>query len=241
VTLPGRLRRFLHLERPRGPDDDGPAPAARGDRFAALERAPAHPAARATGAATGRFGPEREATLELAEKEEGARPFQRCLRCGRDHGLFETACSGCGARLDTPEQNEFNERLWAERQAEEARLAAEAAESAARAAREEEELAKLRREMGIELARQVGERERRRLGLGSGARGPLGLAVLQALPGRWRPPVVAAAAVAWLLVVVLGLARRSPSVVFLAVIAAIALVVPRRGGPGRFGGFDPWP
>jgi len=173
----GRLRRFLNLERPRGPDDDGPAPSVQGDRFAGLEQAPARPAERATGAAAGRFGPDLEPTLELAEAESGAQPFRRCMGCGRDHGLYDTVCATCGASLDTPEQLAFNEGLWAARQA--------------------EELAKLRQEMGIELARQIGDRERARLGGGFGGvfgrdRGPLGLALWNALPERWRVKVALA-------------------------------------------------
>jgi len=237
----GRLRRFLNLERPRGPDEDGPAPSVQGDRFGGLERASPLPLERATGAAAGRFGPDLEPTLELAEAESGAQPFRRCMGCGRDHGLYDTVCATCGASLDTPEQLAFNEGLWAARQAEDTRLAAEAAENTARAAREAEELAKLRQEMGIELARQIGDRERARLGGGFGSafggnRGPLGLALWSALPERWRVKVALAVGGAWFVLLLAGLARRSPAMLMVAIITAIALVVPRGSGRGRFGG-----
>jgi len=241
----GRLRRFLHLERPRGPDEDGPAPSVSGERFATLEEAPARPTERATGAATGRFGPEREPTLELVEVPAGEQPFRRCMGCGRDHGRYDTVCATCGAALDTPEQHAFNEGLWAAHQAEDARLAAEAAENAVRAAREAEELARLKREMGIELARQVGDRERARLGGGFGGvfggdRGPLGVALLRALPERLRVKIALAVGGAWFVLLLGGLARRSPGALTVAIITAIALVVPRGSGRGRgrFGGFD---
>jgi hypothetical protein len=241
--MAGRLRRFLHLERPRAPDPGGAVRGFEKDRFAGLEGVPSRPMAEAAGASAGRFDPDPGSTLELAAGEEGAQPFRRCMCCGRDHGLYDTVCATCGAALDTPEQVAFNEGLWAERRAEDARLALEAAEGAARAAREAEELAKLRREMGIELARQVGERERTRLGgtWGGVARDPIGLLLLRALPERWRLRAGLALGAAWLLLVVTGLARRSPAMVVVAIIALVGMVVPRGGGPGRLGGFGSWP
>jgi hypothetical protein len=238
----GRLRRFLHLERPRrdGPDgEDEHSRAERDARFSSLERAHQPPVETATGAAAGRFGPDPEPTLELVEKEAGARPFQRCLRCGRDHGLFEAVCSGCGAGLDTPEQQAFNEQLWADRQAEEARAAAELAEAAERRQREEAELARMRREMGIELARQVGQRERARLGMDTGTLGelaggaPLGLVLLRLFPAEWQVRVAIGAASAWVIALLVALGRRSPGAIFLVVVVGIGLAAPRTRWRGR--------
>jgi hypothetical protein len=179
-----RLRRFLHIERSRAAGAADPADAAAGTagRFGTVERPSAGPAPPpASGAELGRFGPEPPQALELLESSAGERPFTRCMRCGMDHGIFATECTGCGASLDTEPQREFNERLWARRQEEAAREARAAEERRARAAREEAEIASARRTpggpergggsaaptgsraMGEEIAREVGRRERLRL------------------------------------------------------------------------------
>jgi hypothetical protein len=163
-----RLRRFLHLERPR-PDREPSDPAEPGptaERFEGVER-PAHPPAPAqpppTGARLDRFGPDPGPRIELVEAEGGRQPFTRCMRCGMDSNVFATECPGCGASLDTAAQRAFNEKLWADRQADaerEARAAAERRELMERAAAEE---AVQRRAMGEAIAREVGDRERRRI------------------------------------------------------------------------------
>lgn len=259
------LRRFLHLERPRTAKDDaagargtvhperrpalgGPKsreePPGNAARFGALEGIPAGgtPAGgEVTGAATGRFGPDREPGLELAERDPAARPFQRCPACGRDHGLHEHVCT-CGARLDTPEVLAWNDRLWQERAAEDARLAAEGEEARARAAREAEELARLKREMGIELAKQVGERERARLGTDSGWSSggglPLGVRLWGWLPERLRVKVAGGIAAGWLVLLVAGLARRSQGMIIAAIALAVLLLAPPGRTRGRWGSWD---
>jgi hypothetical protein len=178
------LRRFLHLERPRSDAGEGADPvAATAERFEGVERPGAGPAApSASGAELGRFGPDPEPGIELAQQDAGEQPFTRCMRCGMDHGIFATECSNCGARLDTEAQRELNERLWAERQAQAARDAAAGAERKELAARADAELSAARRAMAEELAREVGRRERARLdaeGLGGGWALPGGA-------GRWR-------------------------------------------------------
>jgi hypothetical protein len=202
------LRRFLHLERARperpGVDLDREAPDATEDRIAALERpAVAAPGARRpqTGAELGRFDPDPEPRLELVDAE-GHRPFVRCRRCSADNNVFSTACGACGISLDTPEQHAFDERFFAGRQAEaerEARMTAERAELRARAEAEE---ARARRALGETIAREVGERERRRLGGwggwgragGSGEWNPLGLRLVRRIPdARWHVPVMSLA------------------------------------------------
>jgi hypothetical protein len=161
-----RLRRFLHLERPRpaaSAEAAEPAPARLG-RFGGVARPGEKPGApSSSGAELDRFGPEPEPRIDLVETEAGARPFTRCERCGMDHGVFATSCGGCGASLDTAAQREFNERLWARRQEEAAREAAAEAERRALRARAETEYAAARRGMAEELAREVGRRERARL------------------------------------------------------------------------------
>jgi hypothetical protein len=164
--MTGRLRRFLHLEKPRagsGAETRAPGPRA-AERFAAVQRPRAGEApARRTGAALDRFGREPDPAIELVQVEAGARPFTRCMRCGMDHGRFAAECTGCGASLGTDEQRAFNEALWV-RQGEEAeRERRAAAERRVLAERASEEDARARRGAAEELARAVGDRERRRI------------------------------------------------------------------------------
>lgn len=193
--MASRLRRFLHLERPRdgaGAPDPAPGASDRAARFGAVQRPDPGPAPAdvpATGARLERFGAEPEPALQLLDRGDRL-PFTRCLRCGMDSHALAVECPGCGAALDTPEQRAGDERLRVERarQAEE-----EAREAAARRealAREEAGEAASRRALGEALAREVGDRERWRLeaeGLGGGP-GPLelGARVLRALGARWR-------------------------------------------------------
>jgi hypothetical protein len=163
-----RIRRFLHLERPRAARDAAPeAPPSPGaaERFAQVERpAPSAPAAgRPTGARLERFGPEPEPKIELLQADADARPFTRCMRCGMDDGVFATECKGCGASLDTEAQRAFNERLWTERREERAREARALAERQAMRERTEAEERRAVRANAEAFAREVGEAERRRL------------------------------------------------------------------------------
>jgi hypothetical protein len=168
-----RLRRFLHLERPRSAAGaEPPRGGAASERFEAVERPGAGLAApSASGAELERFGPDPDPSIELVEADAAAQPFTRCMRCGTDHGVFATSCSSCGASLDTEAQREFNERLWARRREEAAREEAALAKRRALAAGAEAELARSRRAMGEELAREVGRRERARLDAELGGRG----------------------------------------------------------------------
>jgi len=241
-----RLRRFLHLERPRHPDaggDDRAPPSPGGGRFEGVERPKAAGSARAgapprTGAQLERFGPEPEPAIELVDTE-GMRPFTRCMRCGADSNFLATECASCGTNLDTREQREFSERFWAERQAESEREARAEAERRELAARAEQEEGRARRAMAEEMAREVGDLERRRieadegrsgLGLGHDHR-PLGLRLLGLIPdARWQ--LVAALGCAALVLGLLvhgftGLAHRhrSPSLAA-GVILLVVLALP---------------
>ncbi|HET8540670.1 MAG TPA: hypothetical protein VFL83_12445 [Anaeromyxobacter sp.] len=233
-----RLRRFLRIERPR-PEraaEAEPAPET-AERFGAVERPGARPAApRSSGAGLGRFGPEPEPSIELVAADGAERPFTRCMRCGMDHNVFATECSGCGATLDTEAQREFNERLWARRQEEAAREASAEAERRARSAAADAELARARRAMGEELAREVGRRERMRLG-GEGWGGwggaadddgaPLGWKLLRALPDRrWRVGAAVAAVAVVGGLVAFGRAGH-PAALLVGLALAAVLLVPR--------------
>ncbi len=161
-----RLGRFLRIERARAerPAEVAEPSAETVERFGNVERASrpaAHPPA--SGAELERFGPEPPPRIELLETDARERPFTRCMRCGMDHHVFATECTGCGASLDTGAQRDFNERLWAKRQDEAAREAQAAAERKALQEHAEAEAGAARLAMGEALAREVGRRERLRL------------------------------------------------------------------------------
>jgi ribosomal protein L37E len=233
------LRRFLRIERPRSerPGDVDPSPDT-AERFGDIERpGPPAGAPRSSGADMDRFGPDPEPRIELLETAATDRPFTRCMRCGMDHNVFATECSGCGASLDTEPQRDFNERLWAKRQEEAAREGRAEAERRALAGRAEAELAASRRAMGDELAREVGRRERQRLGMegGLGDRSgglgddgaPLGWKLLRALPDRrWQAGAIAAAVAAVGGLVLFGRAGH-PLALFAAMLLVVVLAAPR--------------
>jgi hypothetical protein len=178
-----RRRRFSQIERPRGAGGEAPDASPGTDaRFGALEEpppppAPAGPPPAATPADplggpagapvarghTDRFRPAAERPLEVEDRAAASQPFVRCARCETDSSRFAARCSTCGEPLDTDEQRAFNERLWAERRS---IAAAEAGEAAAREAaleRSRQEEAAARRALAEDMAREVGERERRRI------------------------------------------------------------------------------
>jgi hypothetical protein len=115
MTARDSLRRFLHLERRRPDAPSTPEADTRG-RFDAIEIGPAPDRAGGPPAvAAERFRPPPESGLALDVAPEGQQPFVRCARCEADHARHAARCNRCGADLTTPEQRDFNERLWAER------------------------------------------------------------------------------------------------------------------------------
>lgn len=251
--MTGRLRRFLHLERPRADGGGDADPTGASARMRGVEQPGPAPGEAVAEGHLDRFRPPPERPLELDARSDEAQPFVRCMRCETDHGRGIATCSTCGADLETPEQRAFNERLWAVRQAERrAEAAAAERREAERRARSEEE-ARERRAMGEALARGVGDLERRRiaveeraaasgtlLGDGLGASGlggaPLLVRILRALPDwRWQVGaiVLAVATVAGLFA--FGRAGHPVALVVGAVLAVVLLVPPIRAR-GGFGG-----
>src|SRR5512138_2308384 len=117
--MAGRLRRFLHLERPRAAGGgDAEASGVSAARMKGVERPGAAPRDAPAEGHLDRFRPAPERPLELDARSDEAQPFVRCMRCETDHGRGAATCTTCGADLDGAEQRAFNERLWALRQAE---------------------------------------------------------------------------------------------------------------------------
>jgi hypothetical protein len=173
-----RFQRFRHLERRRTatpPPSPEAAPGTEG-RFEALEerREGEAPASTPEPVASGhldRFRPAAERPLELATGAPGELPFVRCARCQVDANRAASTCAQCGADLWTDERA-FNERLAAQRHAEAAVEEAEVAELERRRDEASAEQAHAMRTAAEELARAVGDAERRRLDAGGLGGGP---------------------------------------------------------------------
>jgi hypothetical protein len=260
-----RLRRFRHIERAR-PAGADPGPAAAPERFGRVEGPGAEPAEPPVPAsATDRFRPPRERPLEVAERPDGEQPFRRCARCEMDNARFAEACQNCGADLGTPEQQVFNERLWAKRReeaAEEARGLAERERERARLGAEEQ---RARRELAAEMARREADRVEGELGGawgggrwgrrrgwgtdpdrpydpdapwgGPAPRGPLGLRLLRAIrnPVLRIAVILAAVALPVVLIAAGGPGGRLRLAGMVLVAVLLGLVSPSRRGWRRRG------
>src|ERR671937_482510 len=154
--MAGRLTRFLNLERPRRPGD------------------PPHHEVATTGRFTG------DPSGIAVQSDVGQRPFLRCPRCEADNTRYADRCVNCQAPLDGDNVRAWNDRLWEERQAQAAqeRAAIEASRTA--------QLTEQNRQLGEALAREIGERERARLGWWSSGSlpdaTPIGVRLLAMLP-----------------------------------------------------------
>ena len=207
-----RLRRFRNIERARPPGSEAP-PAEVPERFRRVE-GPGGPEGEPAvpGSATDRFRPPLQRPLEVAEPDEGQQPFRRCVRCEADSARFADVCQNCGADLRTPEQEAFNDRLWARRRAEAADEARANAERAAERDRLAAEEKRARQALAAEMARMEAGRVRGELDRARGRerwgrwrgcepdpgslgdappRAPLGLRLLRAI----RSPVLRVAAI----------------------------------------------
>lgn len=138
-----KFSRFLHLERSRGerPKPEEPSRLQSGHRFEGMaERGEAPQSAVVPETHLERF--RGEAPLALADASRGEERFPRCARCESENGRFAQECGVCGADLNTPQQREYNERLWQSRQAQERELAQSMEQLRQQAeARRQEELA----------------------------------------------------------------------------------------------------
>lgn len=241
--MSGRLRRFLLLERPRADRGGAPdAPGASAARVKGVERAGPSPREGVAQGHLDRFRPAPERSLELDLRGDESQPFVRCMRCETDHGRGAAVCSTCGADLDSPEQRDFNERLWQARRSERKEEAAAAARREAERRVESEAVLRARRQLGETLAREVGDLERRRieadaardalggaLGGGSGGTRPLLFRILGALPDwRWQVGAILAAVGAVAALVAFGRAGHPFALVLAAVVAVLLLVPPLR-------------
>ncbi|HVG62204.1 MAG TPA: hypothetical protein VNA24_26805 [Hyalangium sp.] len=138
-----KFSRFLHLERSRGERSKAEEPSRlqSGQRFEALaEKGEAPQSAAVPETHLERF--RGEAPLALADAPREEERFPRCARCESENGRFVRECTVCGADLTTPQQREYNERLWQTRQAQEREYTQALEKSRQQAeARRQEELA----------------------------------------------------------------------------------------------------
>jgi hypothetical protein len=156
--MAGRLTRFLNLERPRRPGEMPQHEVATAGRF--------------TGSPSGM----------ALQPDVGEQPFVRCPRCEADNSRYAERCSNCQAPLDGDDVRAWNEKLWADRQAQLAQEGAAVAQ-----ARTEGDVLAQNRMLGEALAREVGERERARLSWWRWSGGlqdptPIGVRLLAMLP-----------------------------------------------------------
>jgi hypothetical protein len=158
--MAGRLTRFLNLERPRRPGEK-----------------PQHEVA-----TTARFTGEPSGMA--LDADHGEQPFLRCPRCEADNSRYERRCMNCQAPLDGADVRAWNEQLWARRRAQAAEETGQRAAAAQRTVTAEE-LVQQNRMLGEALAREIGDRERMRLGwwaTGFDDPTPIGVRLLGLLP-----------------------------------------------------------
>jgi hypothetical protein len=233
-----RMRRFLGLERRRRDTAHEEQPKT-GGRFGAVEGpATAIPIDTVPEDAADRFRAPQERLPDVERSREGEQPFVRCSRCEVDNTVYAATCLNCQADLGTPEQRAFNEKLWASRKVEASREAEELAERRQEQERAGAEEQRLRRAMAEEMAREVGERERRRLdgenpawGWSSGGR-PLGLRLLERISDERLRAAILGAVVAILVLIALLGARRVALGLFMLIV--LLFVPSRRSGRWRF-------
>ena len=150
--MPGRLTRFLNLERARKPDAHEPHVALTKERFGADP--PPLPDFHAERAA------QLESGIEVETASAARQPFLRCPLCEADNTKYALRCLNCGRALDSDEVRAWNEQYWSRRRTEleqehktEAKIELQC--GTARNAQ---------RELGEVLAQQVAEHEQARLG-----------------------------------------------------------------------------
>jgi hypothetical protein len=91
---PGRLTRFLNLERPRKPGEEPPREVVTPERFSPPPSG-----------------------IALDRHDDAEQPFLRCPSCEADNSKFAARCINCQTPLDTAEARAWNDRLWQERRA----------------------------------------------------------------------------------------------------------------------------
>lgn len=243
-----RRDRFLKLERARPGRSDAADPLSGDERFEGIGEPGGKEAVPGTVSAppdrpsvpsssTDRFRPPPERPLETAEAREGAQPFTRCASCQMDNTIYAAACVNCGAALDTPAQRAFNERFWAERQAQAETERREIAEREKVRQAGAADLARRQRELGEEIARRERERVDAELPDGPFQRpGPdtTGMRLLRLLPGTGLR-IAAAVVVIGLPLLLLLFGRGMPQLVGMVLLGVVvALFSPSRRRTGRW-------
>lgn len=188
---PGSLgERLGRLEKERAHPPEATVSLGNASRFGALEQEHV-PVEQPAIVEVPRFQPPVE-QLDVAPKQDDEQPFVRCAACQSEGGKFAEVCPTCGARFDTPEQRRFNEIVWQERRAQQAREQEEERAHQAELLADATHDQLLRQQRAQAIAREALESARARLdplgapGLAGLAlnRSPL-LALLARLPRFW--------------------------------------------------------
>jgi hypothetical protein len=220
--MSNKFSRFLNLERARGdrPKIEEPSRLQTGGRFEALaQRGEALHEAAVPETHLERF--RGEAPLTLEEEPAGELRFPRCGSCQSENGRFAKECTVCGADLTTPQQREYNERLWQSRQAQDRELAAAAGaaqlqtQEQMEAERREDQLRYVRK---LQELRQQEEKEQQ----------PMGWTLLHLIPFpplRWA--IVAGLVALPCAIALMGGTRSARGVAAVVGLFIVALLLPR--------------
>jgi hypothetical protein len=239
-----RRDRFLKLERARPGRSDPSDPLPGDGRFEDLggegEAQPVQGPRPGTPtvppSSTDRFRPPPERPLETAEERPGAQPFTRCASCQMDNTIYAAACVNCGVALDTPAQRAFNEKFWAERQAQAEAERREMAEREKVRQRDAADQARSRREVAEQLAEMEKARTGRDHGDGFSGGGPVagpvsetaGMRLLHLIPGTGLR-IAAAVGVIGIPLLLLLFGRGMPQLVGMVLLGVVvALFSPSR-------------
>jgi len=235
--MTSKLSRFLHLERARTerPEPEPSSPLQSGGRFESMEqRGDAPQEAAIPEAHLERFKGHEPVALALPP-EEDARRFPRCMLCESENGRFAKTCSMCGADLGTPQQLDYNERLWQERRKGLTRTLEDEREALRQLEAQRQQEARQKREDAERFARQIAELHAKEQSFGWVRHGlqhaTVGTALLSLIPN----PRVRWLALAGLVSLALGLWRFGDGGTRLAGMGLSALLVVLFIPPGLLG------
>ncbi|QSQ22572.1 hypothetical protein JY651_46950 [Pyxidicoccus parkwayensis] len=157
--MTSRHSRFLHLERARAerPEHETSSSLESSNRFESMqERQDTPQEAAVPETHLERFKGQEPVPL-APPPEEDARRFPRCMLCESENGRFAQTCRMCGADLGTPQQLDYNERLWQERKQGLTRTLEDEREALRQLETQRQQEAQRKREDEERFARQIAE------------------------------------------------------------------------------------